>query len=72
MTDNIDRASEIEEKARQQAIQHQRLKMVHNYRQVENCIDCDEPLHPVRVQMQCLRCVDCQSLIEQKQKGYAK
>lgn len=38
----------------------------------ENCLDCDNPIPPRRLEMGKIRCVHCQSKIEQCQKMYAR
>ncbi|PJG82120.1 molecular chaperone DnaK [Caviibacterium pharyngocola] len=71
MSDQLDRASEFEELVRQQSIQKHRLKMI-DKSAVRFCIDCEDELPPLRQQMGCNRCVNCQTIIEQRQRNYKK
>lgn len=32
----------------------------------QHCVDCDEPLHPARLQLQSCRCVGCKIVLERR------
>lgn len=38
--------------------------------QLTFCEDCEEDLHPVRLQHHCTRCVDCQGAFERRVRQY--
>lgn len=67
MSDPIDRANEIAEQNRNQALKQQRI----NQEQpcivdgVRVCLDCDYPVSPKRIKaVNSVRCLECQTLEE--------
>lgn len=73
MTDQIDRANELMEKAREAALAKQLAKTTACASLFE-CEDCGEPIPEKRREMVqgCTRCVECQMAHEKRQKGYRK
>lgn len=73
MSDQIDRANELAEKAREAAL----AKILQNQTACTSlleCEECGEPIPEKRREMVigCTRCFDCQMIHEHKQKGYRK
>ncbi|OOS00652.1 hypothetical protein B0186_05565 [Canicola haemoglobinophilus] len=71
MTDQFDRASEIEEQMRQHAIRKQQQQMT-DKSAVRFCLDCDEEIPVIRQKMGCSRCVNCQIIFEKHQRIYRR
>ncbi|EXI61676.1 molecular chaperone DnaK [Mannheimia granulomatis] len=73
MSDQIDRANELMEQAREAALANQLAKTTACHSLLE-CEDCGEPIPEKRREtvIGCTRCLDCQTIYEQKQKGYRR
>lgn len=77
MTDVLDRASQLEEQQRKQAIGAQRLKPqekpneLHGHRY---CLDCDIEIKTQRLiaAPNAVRCVDCQEIFEHENKHFSR
>ncbi|OUR62042.1 hypothetical protein A9Q74_06230 [Colwellia sp. 39_35_sub15_T18] len=74
MTDVVDKACELEQKQREQALAAARVtiekpKELHGHRY---CLDCDLELDTNRLiaNPKAVRCVDCQTLLEHKNKRF--
>lgn len=72
MTDQIDRANELAEQAREFSLAKHRQETTACSRIF--CEDCDEPIPEERRKMVqgCTRCIDCQTIHEHKAKGYKR
>lgn len=75
--DITDHASELEQVERERAIRaalHTRLEDARYNPQGEcTCLDCDEVIHPIRVQvLDAKRCLDCQTLLERQEERYGR
>lgn len=72
MTDQFDKAQEVEQQQRDIALQRRFQGTYQPSR--SHCIDCDEPIPQQRQQMVkgCQRCIDCQQQYEQRLKVYRK
>jgi len=69
MTDQFDRASELEQLHREQAIQRVLNQAKRPSR--ETCLDCDEPIPPQRRQIGgVVRCIKCQRFFEIHEKNH--
>ncbi|WP_439239059.1 MULTISPECIES: TraR/DksA family transcriptional regulator [Lonepinella] len=70
MSDEIDNAQQIEQLQRDIALRNQ-LSVQKNI-SLTHCIDCDEPIPEKRQNMVigCKRCIACQQIFEQRQKGF--
>jgi len=74
MSDVVDRASNLEEMNREQAIkanqQHEKPLIVKGIRR---CLECEETILMARIQsVNAVRCISCQELHEHQQKYYAR
>lgn len=72
MYDQIDRANELAEKEREfMLVKHKQKTIAFS---LTRCEDCDEPIpENRRKQVQgCTRCVECQTIFENKQKHYRR
>lgn len=69
--DENDMASDLEEVFRELAIESIQANMVQRDPDFDgsNCLDCTDPIPELRLKMGRIRCVDCQTVIERKQKG---
>lgn len=72
--DEIDRledrnAQEVEFARRDKEAQAAKLA---SQPEVENCVVCDEHLPGLRRAMHCIRCVDCQTLYERRQRLFSR
>lgn len=36
------------------------------------CVDCDDPLEPERLALASIRCVSCQTIVEEREKKYGR
>jgi phage/conjugal plasmid C-4 type zinc finger TraR family protein len=65
--DQFDRASELEQVARDKAIAYHQAKMQHG-ESATDCADCGEPIpEPRRLAVIGVkRCVDCQGILEER------
>lgn len=69
MADIIDEASDVEQAHKDQAIFNAVSKIkpqTHPDFDGKNCLDCAEPLVEFRLTIGRIRCVDCQTLIENR------
>ena len=81
--DPIDNASMIEDKVRQHAVAIARSKAAPEQAQVKDkvtgilywpvteCVDCDDPIPVARLAHARVRCVSCQTVLEQRKSPYA-
>lgn len=76
MSDDVDRAGELEELQRSQAL-HARASNVaelprHDREGKRICLDCEERLSQKRLTAapRAVRCVECQDIHEKRQRGY--
>lgn len=77
MADDLDRAQNLEELEREQSLGRQARAAVSHETPFEIegqrvCLDCFEPLSRKRLKAnpQAVRCVECQGVHEQRQRGY--
>lgn len=71
MTDNLDVASDREEKAREIAIENHKRRIKEQPDEDSDgnrfCLDCAEQIPPPRVALiDAVRCIDCAQIIEQR------
>lgn len=78
-SDEIDRANYIADMANQEAVAHYRLLAKPEQQrdadgnwETEECVDCGRDIEEGRLALGKLRCFDCQTLKEKKEKGYAR
>lgn len=67
MPDIFDEAQELELIAREKDIAAARALAqpeTHPDFDGQHCVDCDDPIHPKRLQLGKVRCVDCQYVLE--------
>ncbi len=74
MTDVVDRASQLEEMQREQALkankQHEKPLVVKG---VRHCLECDDIIQTQRIKLvNAVRCINCQQLFDHQQKHYRK
>jgi hypothetical protein len=75
VADEIDMASELEmlfNQAAQKAVVARLLPEHHPDFNGTDCLVCEEPLTPLRVNMHRMRCVPCQEEHDKQRKMYAK
>jgi len=71
VADLIDKASDVIEACTEEAerrIRKQAMPEVHPDFDGQHCVDCEEPIHFVRLEMGRVRCVGCQELLDQRRK----
>lgn len=65
MSDDIDRAQDIQAAQNEDAIQRQIRKIAECQEESEDCIDCGETIPAERrAVVKCIRCIDCQEISE--------
>jgi len=69
MTDQFDRAAELEQMQRDTALQNRPVSVKSA---VKFCVDCRAELPLIRQQMGACRCVTCQQIIEHRARGYRR
>jgi len=75
MADDIDSAQEVNELHQELSLIAARAKAQpeqHDKFDGKHCVDCEEPIPPVRLALGRVRCVDCQSIIEFHNKMHAR
>jgi RNA polymerase-binding transcription factor DksA len=72
MTDAVDRASNLEQMQREQALKaSQQHEKPHLVKGVRRCLECDEAILSSRIKsVNAVRCINCQELHEHQQKQF--
>lgn len=75
MPDIIDDAQEYNELYQKVALDNQRVKNKPEFDERFNgkdCVECEEPIEPVRIELYKIRCFACQSDKEKRERMYAR